>query len=198
MTNTIHHATAKKFDALIAEFDAIATLKINLITGNPELVYDDRKFEAESAKELVEALRAELEGDDDYTGSHLEDLEIEGEQDEEDELPSSIVPPKYKAKYAKHHDSCGDELAEYLRGYLTSTDHVAVDTPKGPKTKTVHSLNIAAWHSVAVTNNVDSAKWTHLNNGQKRMNLGNCLRCKIRHGVDVIVGSKTFKGDAQT
>jgi hypothetical protein len=177
----VHHATARKFAALVAEFDIAATLEINPATGNPELAYDDRKFEAESAKDLVEALRAELEDDEDYTGDHLEDLEIEAEEtgDEDDEeRPSPMVPPKYKVKYAAFHDTCGDDLAKVLQDACFAGDSWNED----------NFLTICAQNGVNPT-------WRG-NNGQRKMCLSNILRARARKGqtvevLDVVVGGAT-------
>ena len=188
---TIHHATLKTFNAIIDENspEVSATLAINETTGNPEIVYEGVTYEAETAKELVAAFRKFIEDGD----SEFEDMAIEGEQDEEDDedVPATIVPPKYKAIYAQFHDSCGDELAEYLRGYLTTKAQAA-------NGKSYDALDEVMWAQVATQNDIDSGRWSHLNNGQKRMNLGNVLRGKIRKGTDVVVGDRVFRGDAQS
>lgn len=170
----VHHATARKLAALIAEFGVAATLEVNPLTGNPELFYDDRKFEAESAKKLVEALRAELEDDEDYTGSHLEDLEIESADDEEDEdeakAKMNATLAKYKPIYKQFHDTCGDELAATLQAACYGGD----------------VWNEANFLAICAQNDIDSTKW-HGNNGQRKMCLSNMLRARLRKGMEIVV-----------
>lgn len=178
----IHHQTTKKFEALLAEFNVTATLEINPVTGNPELTYDDRKFEAESAKDLVEALRAELEDDEDFTGDHLEDLEIEQADDEEDEekVTGSMVPPKYKAKYAQFGDTCGDDLAAILQGACFPNE----------------TWNEDAFLAICAENGVDGNKWRG-NNGQRKMCLSNILRARLRKGIDIVILGSVVAGTPQ-
>lgn len=82
---------------------------------------------------------------------------------------ASIVPLAAKARYAAHGGTCGDELAEAF---------AAVDP--------------ALWAQVATQNGVDFGRWSHLNPGQQRMNLGNVLRGKLRRGEQVRVLDETF------
>lgn len=103
---------------------------------------------------------------------------------------ASVVPNKYKARYAKTHDSNGDDLAEAMRA-ATTDEHGDTD--------------IDAILRIGKQNGIDAAKrWGHLRNrdgsvnvGMIRMNLGNCLRGLHRQGQDIKIGSKTIKGVKQ-
>lgn len=114
----------------------------------------------------------------------------DGEGDEEDEgdeeaVSGSIVKGKYKAKYAENEGilkgSNGDDMAEALKTFTDSDG----------------DMNLDALRRVARDNKVEFGKYEHMkNNGQKRMIIGNILRGMIRRGVDVKVGTRTFKGEA--
>jgi hypothetical protein len=78
---------------------------------------------------------------------------------------SGIVKAKYRQNYAKNDDSNGDDLAEVLRGAVTSMDD-----------KNRVKLDLEKLHKVANDNGIDWKKFSHLNNGQQRMTIGNMLR----------------------
>lgn len=88
-------------------------------------------------------------------------------------MTDSIVPNGYKAIYQSQGGHCGDELAA-----------------------TFASLDASQWPLVAKQNGIDFNRWSHLNNGQQRMNLGNVLRGKLRRGDSVQIGDQTFKIEA--
>jgi hypothetical protein len=48
---------------------------------------------------------------------------------------------------------------------------------------------------VAKINGIDHSVYDHLNNGMRRMNIGNRLRGKLRRGEDVIIGDETIKAE---
>jgi hypothetical protein len=85
----------------------------------------------------------------------------------------SVVPSKYKARYAQagHAGTCGDELASWLTS--------ATMTPTG--------VDLVALRSIASLNGIDAeARWGHLNPGMQRMNLGNVLRQMVKTGRKVV------------
>jgi len=83
-------------------------------------------------------------------------------------FPGSVVPLAAKARYKAHGGTCGDAMAEAFRG-----------------------CDQTEWAAVASANGIDFSRWSHLNNGQQRMNLGNVLRGKLRRGEQVdILGQK--------
>mgnify|MGYP003631689186 FL=1 len=86
---------------------------------------------------------------------------------------TDVMTKDFMQKYGRS-GSCGDRLADAMRGYL-------VDDETG-------RTNYNNFVQLAKDNNVPSGKWDHLNRGQQRMLLGNVLRGKLRRGVDVIVG----------
>lgn len=51
---------------------------------------------------------------------------------------------------------------------------------------------------VAKKNGLDFTKWSHLNKGMQRMNLGNSLRSMWKSGEDVKIGAITVTGQEQT
>ena len=84
-------------------------------------------------------------------------------------MTNSIVPLAKKAQYQANGGSCGDEMAAAFA-----------------------ACDPSEWSLVAKANGVDFGRWSHLNNGQQRMNLGNVLRGKLRRGETVTVGEETF------
>lgn len=89
----------------------------------------------------------------------------------------SIVPVAFKQKYgAKGH--CGDEIAEAFAAL---------------KDKETGSISEEVLREVAEANGVDFGKWSHVNLGQKRMNLSNVLRGKLGKGEKVVIGKHKMK-----
>lgn len=93
------------------------------------------------------------------------------------EGPKSIVPKRYKKKYAAHGGSCGDEMAGALKSAVA-----------GEKGKT----DVKALESVMAQNGLPKNSWSGLNIGQRRMNLGNVLRSRIKRGEEVTVGTEVW------
>lgn len=112
------------------------------------------------------------------------------DDEDSDDKRASVVPSKYKARYAKTHDSNGDGIAEAMRAATTDESG---DT------------NIDDILRIGKQNGIDAAKrWGHLRNrdgsvnvGMIRMNLGNCLRGLHRQGTDIKIGTKVVKGMKQ-
>lgn len=71
------------------------------------------------------------------------------------------------------------------------------DTLCGLMSKFLHdekgAVNVTALASLAKENGIDLSRWSHLNVGQQRMNLGNVLRARIRNGEKVTVSGKLVK-----
>ena len=93
----------------------------------------------------------------------------------------SIVPSQYKVKYAATEGTCGDRLALALKEATTTKNKDGRDC-----------LDVAALKTIAKANGVDVSKYDSLNNGQKRMDVGNKLRGKLLAGETVKVGSQQF------
>tara|TARA_X000001382_G_scaffold14966_2_gene9632 strand:- start:11702 stop:12244 length:543 start_codon:yes stop_codon:yes gene_type:complete len=91
-----------------------------------------------------------------------------------------VMADHYRAKYrATGNDYCGDVVAKRLAEHLTYKDVNGID----------------GLHAIAIVNGIDMAKYSKLNNGMQRMNLGNRLRGLLRKGEDVIIGSYTIKAE---
>jgi hypothetical protein len=88
-----------------------------------------------------------------------------------------VMTKKFVDKYGRS-GTCGDRLADLLATYL-------VDEETG-------RLDEAKFQKVSTDNHVGYKKWDHLNNGQRRMLLGNVLRGKLRRGATVLVGTEEF------
>jgi hypothetical protein len=99
-------------------------------------------------------------------------------------LKGTVVPVAYKAAYAEHNDTCGDRVALALKDATT----------KVVENRSV--LDVDALRKIAKDNGIDFAPYEHLNNGQKRMNVGNKLRGLVRDGEPVKIAGKTFEGAA--
>lgn len=96
----------------------------------------------------------------------------------------SIVPMKFKERYSKTGGTCGDDMALELK---------AATTTRNADKREV--LDVEALWAIAKANAIDVAKYVDLNNGQKRMNVGNKLRGKLAQGADVVIGKRTFKAE---
>jgi len=109
-------------------------------------------------------------------------LDVDGQPLEK--VRRSIVPMKFKARYAAHGGTCGDDMALELK---------AATTTRNADKREV--LDVEALWAIAKVNEIDVAKYVDLNNGQKRMNVGNKLRGKLAAGADVVIGTRTFKAE---
>jgi hypothetical protein len=109
----------------------------------------------------------------------------EGE-DGEPSLPRSIVPASYKAAYAAHNDTCGKPMSLALK---EATTHPS----KEQAGRVV--LDVEALWAIAKANEIDTAKYVGLNNGQKRMNVYNRLVGRLNNGHDVRIGKQVFKAE---
>lgn len=89
---------------------------------------------------------------------------------------SSIVPAKYKEIYGKS-GSKNDDLAIALRNFCNDD--------KG-------KVILDRLHRVMADNGIDTARWSGLNIGQRRMNTGNILRSRAKNGGRVVVGDVVF------
>jgi hypothetical protein len=101
-----------------------------------------------------------------------------------EKVKRSIVPMKFKARYAAHGGTCGDDMALELK---------AATTTRNADKREV--LDVEALWAIAKVNEIDVSKYVSLNNGQKRMNVGNKLRGKLAAGADVVIGTRTFKAE---
>jgi len=196
ITTKIHHATMKKAESL-----GIKDLLINPVSGNAECHYgdDDGLYEHESPKDLIALIAAVEEGDEDAS-DELENCRVEAEEDEgedgdgDEKESHSIVKPKYKAKYRPTKDTCGDTMAAAFSAYVTDTVTLTrVTKTKGTVEYQAMRINPMLLAEVCRANGFDADKWSHLNPGQCRMNAGNVLRGKLRHGAEVVIGSQRFK-----
>lgn len=96
----------------------------------------------------------------------------------------SIVPARFKQAYAKHDDTNGSALAVALK------EHTTTENKDGRE-----CLDVAALLAVARANKIDPKPYASMNNGQKRMNIGNKLRGLILAGETVKIGSKVFRDE---
>lgn len=98
-------------------------------------------------------------------------------------LPRSVVPGRFKTKYAATGGHCGDDIAALLKAFTFSKDADGRD-----------SIDLTKLAQVAAANDVDFGKYDGLNNGMKRMNVSNKLRGMHRHGKDVVIGTDRVAG----
>lgn len=115
--------------------------------------------------------RDEDEDGDDADGEGVDDAEGDepGEDDEEgSDEGKSIIKRKYKTKYKPFKMTNGDDLAQQLKEYLTYDDG-GVDRIDGELLK-----------RFAIANECWVKEYVLLNPGQRRMNVGNRLRAKVR------------------
>lgn len=122
-----------------------------------------------------------IEFDEKATKAELAELLAEN-TDEEGPVTKSIVPDGFKAKYKAFGGSCGDEMA----GVLADT----VKTDKG-------KVDVTALEEVMAQNGIDTDRWSNLNIGQRRMNLGNVLRARVKRGESVAIGGENWNEEAE-
>lgn len=97
----------------------------------------------------------------------------------------SIVPSKFKAAYAAHNDTNGSPLSLALKKATTMTNDEGRET-----------LDVKALKAIAKAHGIDFTPYEGLNNGQKRMNVGNKLRGLVKAGKPVTIGGKAFKSES--
>lgn len=95
----------------------------------------------------------------------------------------SIVPNKFKAVYSEYRDTCGDKLALALKEATTTTNKDGREC-----------LDLVKLAAIAKANGVPMRPYSHLNNGQKRMSVGNRLRGLLEAGKKVQIDGRTFTG----
>ncbi len=134
--------------------------------------------------ELQSALtKAGVEFENDATKKTLQALlnNVEvGETEDEPKVGASIVPNKYKTIYGKS-GNCGDDLASVLTA--ATTDEKGKTTPS----KLVEIMS---------ENGLDTSRWENLNIGQRRMNLGNVLRSRLKRGEHVSIAGTEWNTEA--
>ncbi len=75
---------------------------------------------------------------------------------------------------------------EHVPGPLARALHAALAAEDG--------IDTEALAAIAEENDIDPKRWSHLNPGQRMMNLGNVLRGKLRRDEGVTINGKPFKG----
>lgn len=93
----------------------------------------------------------------------------------------SIVPVRFKERYAKTGDSCGDRVALALKTYTT-----------GRNADGRECCDEAKLAEVAEANGIDMKAYFRCNVGQKRMNIGNRLRGMVKNEQTVTIGKQKF------
>ncbi len=90
-----------------------------------------------------------------------------------------IIEKKFFDRYGRS-GSCGDQISEALSAFLPN--------------ETTGKTDMDKLRLVAKQNNVDLKRWSHLNMGHLRMNLGNVLRGRVRSGATVEIGPIVIEG----
>ena len=133
-------------------------------------------------KTQLTAKLTELDSEFDPKATKAQLVEVLADAEGEAEGPKSIVPEGFKAQYKAHGGSCGDEMAG-----------VFADTVKGEKGK----IDVSKLEEVMAQNGIETDRWSNLNVGQRRMNLGNVLRAKAKRSEYVAIGSTEWNTDAK-
>lgn len=195
MATKIHHNTTKKAKAhgirLVVEDGDIVAYKgdVRLASGlQGNVVLDtaitklggavikvmgaEVKASKAARKAAKKVRKVAVKGMDD------EDFDEDGEPDpQDDEEGKSIVKRKYKTKYRPFKMTNGDDLAQQMKAHL--------NTAEGDDGKP--RIDAAKLKRFAQANGVWDPAYVKLNVGQRRMNLGNRLRAKIRRDQHVVV-----------
>lgn len=93
----------------------------------------------------------------------------------------SIVPVRFKQRYAETGDSCGDRVALALAKFTEGKNEDG--RPCCDETKL---------QEVAAANGIDYKAYFRCNVGQKRMNIGNRLRGMVKNEKPVVIGKQRF------
>lgn len=101
----------------------------------------------------------------------------EDEEEAEEGSAEEVVRRRYRMRYAETDNHCNDAMAVAFYGECRVEGEVSLDKLK----------------EIAAANAVDLGRWRGRNIGMIRMNLGNVLRGKLRHGEQVKIGKQTFK-----
>ena len=157
-----------------------------------------RLFATSLAHDLYEGNDEETTEEDDFELADIQDFDIEetteGEDDEEEARPNSVVRENYKKAYAmkKAEGGSGQGCNDGLDKWMTSTFMVKIGGKGRP------ALDVVALMAFANENGIDTIKWVHVNNGMKRMNIAKRVRILIEQGNDITYGKKVvFKGKKQ-
>jgi hypothetical protein len=145
-------------------------------------------FESQEDEEILDAIE-ELQAEAD---------ESEAEEDEE-QASGSRVKEGYKAHYAQlkaaggSGQGCADPLNQWMTANISGP---YVDAVTG---KTKHGVIVSQLFDLADENGIsDYAKYSHLNNGMKAMNIANRLRGMARKGKHITYhGSVIVEGAVQ-
>lgn len=176
----IHHNTAKKAKAygitLTVEDNEVVATKggVRLASGLSGTVVLEHAIAKASSKALKVAAprkpaqpkKARKVADDE--GEEGEDDDLGG--DDEGEQSKSIVKPKYRQIYKPHKMTNGDDLARELKDYLMVSEN---EDGKA-------CVDEALLKRFAKANDCWTESYATLNVGQRRMNIGNRLRAKVR------------------
>jgi hypothetical protein len=145
-------------------------------------------FESQEDEEILDAIE-ELQAEAD-----------ESEADEDEEAVSgSRVKEGYKAHYAQlkamggSGQGCADQLNQWMTAHISGTY-------QDGSGKSKHGVLIHLLWELAEGNGIsDDAKYSHLNNGMKAMNVANRLRGMARKGKNIVwQGSVIVAGAEQT
>ena len=80
-------------------------------------------------------------------------------------VTKSVIAPEKKKAYGKS-QSCGDNIAQKLTEFTKSYGDGAI-------------AQVCEW------NGINPERWSHLNVGMQRMNLGNVLRGRVKRGEEI-------------
>lgn len=127
-------------------------------------------------KPMVEAAAIQAENCGLYdTGEEESTARYEQYQRNAENWGKSVIDPaKKKHYYGKSIDLKSDPVANVLTREITNGN--------------------VEFKDVCIENGIDPDRWSHLNFGMQRMNLGNVLRGMIKKGKSVEIGGKPMNG----
>ena len=117
-----------------------------------------------------------------------EELDDADDLDMEIDSPKSVVAESYKKQYSElkavggSGQGCNDPIDRFFRAHFMGK----------VEGKGRARLDVVALVQFAIDNSLWSDKWDLVNNGQKRMNIGNKLRGLALAGETVKIGSARF------
>ena len=153
----------------------------------------------DTPKDVVAAIAPKDEApeadEDDVEAQDYSDTEtLEGEDEDEEGRPCSVVKEGYKQRYRELQaeggsgQGCNDAIDKWMQATFNNV------VGKGKR----YCLNVDQMFAFAAENSIDYSKWVLVNNGMKRMNVAKAVRHRLNCGNDIVhQGKRIFKGVKQ-
>lgn len=159
--------------------DVLATASVGKLDEAWDEAFDILSGDDGEPDEGAEAEAWEKEQRNERRKNAMADTQEEEDSDEDDDSGKSIIKRRYKTLYRPHHMTNGDEIAEQLSKVLKvkgDDGRMRIDPDK--------------LETFARNNGLWDERYAMLNMGQRRMDVGNKLRAKLRKNPEFVVDWK--------